>query len=102
MANAIVISLAVNAVVGVGWFATPPPEEPADIVAAIELLVGTEHPAPWTPTLIEVVRTTWARGAPPVVYAYPRADVTIGDYVEAIDAIRDLVPQNTIVVSALH
>ncbi len=129
MSNAITISLAVNATLGLGWLARTTPakaevwQDASGLVDFVRVQFSrpidsiTEMPMPWNPTKIAIriddgeldllvygsleAPETWRPKGPPVVYVYPDADVTVGDVIAALDVISGLAPKDTIVVTEL-
>lgn len=127
MSSAVTISLVVNAVVGMGWIARFAPGAPIEwrvdgMVDSVRLQFSrqpecTELPMPFVPTKIAIraengelnlviygsleAPASWRPHGPPVVYVYPAADITVGDVVEALDAVQDRAPPGTVVVTEL-
>lgn len=121
MANAITISLAINAALGVGWLVRAKAANAEVSLDSVRLMFADRFEASvrhsWTPTKIAIraegselslyvygsldAPESWARDAPPVVYVYPDPNVTVGDVVAALDRIAELAPAKTIVVTEL-
>ena len=117
----ITITLAIHAALGVGWLVRITPS--ADVWSwwpgqlEIERL-PVPGPLAWDPTRVAIrvdgheldlvvygsldAPPTWQPGGPPVVYVYPDADVRVGEVVEALDRLAELVPRATIVITELR
>jgi hypothetical protein len=129
MSHAIMVSLVVNAALGVGWIArvAPAPPEVWPLAAGyvdskkLQFSRHSDHnelPFPFTPTLIAIRAEdnelnlvvygslehpeSWLPKGPPIVYVYPDADITVGDVVAALDRVHELAPKNTVVVTELR